>query len=67
MVMKDLETLMQGRLLEEQRESETMESLFLDCKAKDLLGKGAAGGLRSSNVVLLVMSQVSSPSLCFSA
>lgn len=69
MVMKDLETLMQGEILKEQRESETMECLFLDCNAKDLLGKGAAGGLKSSNVALLIMFQVSSLSLwsCFSA
>lgn len=44
-----------------------MECLFLGCNAKDLQGKGAAGGLRSSNVVLLVVSQVCSRSLCFSA
>lgn len=69
MVMKDLETLMQGEILKEQRESETMECLFLGCNAKDLLGKGAAGDLKSSNVALLIMFQVSSLSLwsCFSA
>lgn len=55
LVMKDLETLMQGKFLKEQRESEAMKRLFLGCNAKDLSGKGAAGGLRSSNVVLLVM------------
>lgn len=43
MVMKDLETLMQGKLLEEQREIETMECLFLGCNAKDLWGKVLLG------------------------
>lgn len=53
---KDLETLIQGTLLKDQRESEKMEQLFLgcNCNAKNLLEKGAAGCLMLSSVVLLV-------------
>lgn len=51
--MEDLETLIHGKFLKEQRKSEKMRELYLSCSVEGLLEKGHAGSLMSSNVFLV--------------
>jgi hypothetical protein len=51
--MGDLETLIHGKFLKEQRKSEERRELYLSCNVEGLLEKGSAGCLMSSNVGFL--------------